>query len=527
MKETFGVSAAAFLSAIFCSMTPASAAAIGRDLLDADITSPEQRVCPQALSNSGSSDPFRYLLEIGEGGGESWSVRIESGWLRRNIEIPEDRKDDFSLILTDRNSSQGMRVLTPLLNTKGNDGYCVIVEGEPPPLTIRGETWRKHDRPTALSTGGRSKYDPANLISAAEVWAECENGPCTGLHDFPDPFDAEGQRLPNGQGALWKDGSVLSREDKLARLRKAFRAVVYLESVGYKWRYDAENDINDYALEVGAGGRCTGFLIALRIIATNVHCLYSEYDFVKGVPQKTRPNVLYGWLRPIEGGQYERDRAPDFQQLTPIFVGRRGGADFALLWIEDANIGETRVPELPPPLPLSPGDWRPPNGMLLTAIGYPLAPSSSLDRLVVNFDGYCRVGGELNSFDNTRNIKHLCDTEGGASGSPLWDRELEQVVAIHFGGYIFEELAKDGRIVTDQCGDKRKFSDCYNSAMPIASLREELAKLNKQVAGGKTDWLAFSERPPPGVWPYHDVESAMLIESYRQKARQVLDEFGY
>lgn len=501
---------------------------IDRNLLDEDVTPLARRSCPQPVGNV-RSDPYRLLIEIGDGGDGEWEVTIETGRLAApDIGIEDGRKAAFRLTLNYASAKPGMRFLTPTLNLRrgGDDGYCVTISdrGAPPRLIVRNVI-RTNLRAGALSVGSDRASAPLNLIAAAKIWSECETGDCAGEFDFDDPARFNDQELPQKSGSLWSvdqqiDETGLPLDDRrnlrLARLKRAFSSVVYLEALEYRWGYSAENGRHQYSAcgRNTCASRCTGFLIAPNVIMTNAHCLFGETD--RG-EKKAQVKTLFGWLRPVQGGPKERHRAPNFQHLTPVFFGSWGGADFALLQIEsddrspDRGAG-TSEREF---LPLSKSGRRPADGALLSTTGYPARRDSTLDELVVNFDDYCRVttkrnsteSGTVVSYDGTMNFRHLCDTEGGASGSPIFDRGLTEVVAVHFGGYLFDESA--GKF--SMCGEEfnadgsiekeGEFSICHNTAMPICAIRDFLDVERGRLEAGA--WQPpFVKMPPPGVWPY-------------------------
>ena len=90
-------------------------------------------------------------------------------------------------------------------------------------------------------------------------------------------------------------------------------------------------------------------------------------------------------------------------------------------------------------------------GEKLVAIGHPTSRPMEMDRS----DECVIKNADVHLEELRRTVTHMCDTEGGSSGSPLFDRNTGRIVALHWGG-----------------------NDDYNMAIPIQSIVEDLkAKL--------------------------------------------------
>lgn len=156
-------------------------------------------------------------------------------------------------------------------------------------------------------------------------------------------------------------------------------------------------------VELG-GGYCTGFRIAEDLIMTNHHCLAAcgILKFRFGYEQTTTRNQQSIF-------KCTRIEAKD-EQL-----------DFSIIRVAHES-GPT--PDLIPVVSL---DRRPlEKDRLLFIAGHPQARTKEMDR-----SRNCKVEALPTSAE--QNLTHTCDTEGGNSGSAVFDRETGYVVGLHWG----------------------------------------------------------------------------------------------
>ncbi len=423
-----------------------------------------------------------------------WKVTIRP-MIYRGQAVSEiiDRK---SLVLTNKNAQPGMTFRTAALaiNPYGHS-YCWEVEerdlfGEPPPIHIVRKL-ETHRRDSPLSVFGAKFGDAPNFTPASEVWQNCkpnEDGADQCNKKYATPTGDEGDETVS---PIWtEEGLQRSLAEKQQRLARAFSPIIWL---GEEY-FDLNEQTGEFEACFGArcGTHCSGFFIAPRIVMTNAHCV---------VPPKYVPNLetqryelvfrirnaLRGWLRPVAGDTIGGGYTPQLQHLTPIFVGRPGsGSDYALLYVEDSNIterltertascgalnwqaSETEIAQLPCPASLAEdNDWPTESKEQLTIIGYP-----KTRELVMSFDTFCNDQNDAAEYESINNLdetfglpfRHRCDTEGGSSGSPVFDRDLTSVRALHYGATPGFVTRKDDPEYLPACWPKNEAEEntCYN-----------------------------------------------------------------
>ncbi|WP_323771498.1 serine protease [Antarctobacter sp.] len=164
---------------------------------------------------------------------------------------------------------------------------------------------------------------------------------------------------------------------------------------------------------------CTAFLVDDTHLLTNHHC-------IPGVLKDPRIGatklISLTWV----AGFLEPGRADEAQRFVvkPDPVETSAELDYTILEV----VG---VPtDLFPPLPLS--DHEATEGMPYWIIGHPLGKSQHISR-----EG-CRAArppiGPAPEFQGGVRLRHLCDTLGGNSGSPIIDSSSRQVIGLHNSG---------------------------------------------------------------------------------------------
>jgi|GEM_PF-5836478 len=336
-----------FLASIAIFGTPQSLAGSIKKISSLDL----RDIQPCNVSLSPVGEAHKYLLQVGETNddtawNEKWEVVVRSR---------TDDKDLYNLVLNDSNSFPGQRVLTSSFGVYAEEAanlsgsICMTITKGDPPRIVQVAKIKQDRRSRALSSWGPTENAPPNFIAAKNIWRDCDGESDTCETVWPDsgPVGVAFQdKNPTKTANIWRmppDPTNLSRiKRRKDAVKKAFGAIVFLELIAY------EDQFSPPQLCTGADctGRCTGFFVAPRLIATNAHCIWYENETFS----------VYGYLRPVGGrDSFGRRRPPDLQALTPMVVGENGGAtDYAFLWVGDEDVA--RYPGLagsdPEPRPL-------------------------------------------------------------------------------------------------------------------------------------------------------------------------------
>jgi hypothetical protein len=206
----------------------------------------------------------------------------------------------------------------------------------------------------------------------------------------------------------WVDVVTLAPSDRRRMLGRAVARIIFRHEDGYD-------------------RPCTGFLISSDRMLTNKHCLGTQSRCLSAT-------ITLGYLTPTESGENLRCR-----RILAVDADR----DMALVQLDTA-VGSA---------------W---GTLALAAVG----PATGRALYVLQHPGggpqKISVAGCASSrvkltgpFGARETFSHLCDTQGGSSGSPVLDAQTNEVVGLH---YCCVPLLPDGE----------------NRAVPIDRVRDKL-----------------------------------------------------
>lgn len=441
-----------------------------------------------------SAGPYRMLLSLDDDGAGDWRVTIEPGrnGLRQDACAPAER---CRLVLTNANARPHQVFLSPVVNAD-QDHYCVTVEpgGGRAPKII--EQARVKVRPGAAPL---SVYPPEsglpNWISAKKVRSAClkkgENCDVDFEVNFPFGSDKR-QKLFRTEDS----SASLSRRE---RLDLALGATIWLGVERYMPMGQGHASYLRCSTEqpgFDCMSHCTGVLIAPRLVATNAHCIVLARTANASSPEDFPDRgVARGWLRPLDGGDFELHRAPDLQTLTPVFVGAPNTPrDFAILWIGPENVRDDSgygFSTAATPAPGIPAILRAPTTVSdpLTVVGYPGDAA-----LVFSFDPDCQAGAPA------VDLAHRCDTTPGSSGSGVFDGALNGLVGFHHQGFVYKSQADNSCL-------EKKSDRCENRAVLISAIRESIGAMMRREGLLASNGCAIerdAERAPLSLMDFGD-----------------------
>ena len=161
---------------------------------------------------------------------------------------------------------------------------------------------------------------------------------------------------------------------------------------------------------------CTAFLISPPYLMTNEHCVSSRiYDVKKKkwiMRQITKVHVEMNYVDPSDRS-YVKDF---FVQMPPLEMNAT--LDYAILKVEGNPAAEFGY--------LSLSISKPQEKTPLWIIGHPRGLAKQISRV------HCRVLPY--SKPHIRSLHHTCPAVPGSSGSPVFDANTSQVIALNYAG---------------------------------------------------------------------------------------------
>ncbi len=156
---------------------------------------------------------------------------------------------------------------------------------------------------------------------------------------------------------------------------------------------------------------CTAALVSDDLILTNAHCIFDASG-----NNLARAGVL--WMGYLSAGVKEGTDQYEVATSSPIEFGTpgpEGPPDYVILRVKSGDPGKTwGTVQLSNDAPLD-GDSL---AIMHHPLGFPM---------VVSAGGQCR-STRLSQID----VFHICDTQGGSSGAPVFALGSSEVVAIHY-----------------------------------------------------------------------------------------------
>lgn len=198
-----------------------------------------------------------------------------------------------------------------------------------------------------------------------------------------------------------------------------------------KPRYPAIGRIEATLSPFGPEGLGTAWLIARDVIVTNAHV---ARHFAEASDRGWRFRSQQGFdTRPMRAGLDTNEDANSLQTQHDIveilYVSPTRDPDIAFLRIAGSGLAADPIPRFEGALPDNPD---------VAVIGYPERDDSidkaELERYFGDVWGWKRFApGFLGQVGSTA-IRHLCNTLGGNSGSPLLELSTGHLLGLHYGG---------------------------------------------------------------------------------------------
>jgi V8-like Glu-specific endopeptidase len=210
--------------------------------------------------------------------------------------------------------------------------------------------------------------------------------------------------------------NIQTDPEKKQRAIQIGQAMVYLVNIE---NGDSKNEEIERNTSVGVSS-CTGFLVSKNIVVTNRHCVMScERDGAV--------SSIMLWPRSEQTSSSQAPLIEDPVILNETqLLDKFKKIDVAFLKIPDGKIKNG--------LSLSFAKETPKENNRLTIFQYPNDEKGiGISSLQVNEDIECIIEGVRYDPSNYQDgtLKHRCDTAGSSSGSPIFNYQLTELVAIH------------------------------------------------------------------------------------------------